>query len=150
MQIIAANTEVERSREIRGETELLTQLPGMFIGEVLGNKPIGTAQLRVAEITCRHTVGAACRTRTAQSNGAATGRIARTIGANLKAAGIGYGSIARHEKARRCPEPVIIFGRIQEIMAEAGLRCECEGGRNRIICVELNDIVLGLIDRIKT
>ena len=49
MQIIAADAEIERPAEIRSQPEFLAQLPGVFVGKILGDKPVAAAQLRIAE-----------------------------------------------------------------------------------------------------
>ena len=48
MKIVSANAEIERSAEIGGQPEILAQLPSMFIGQIFGDKPIGT-QLGIAK-----------------------------------------------------------------------------------------------------
>ncbi len=37
---VSTHAEIERATEIRGQTEFLAQLPGVFIGQILYNKPI--------------------------------------------------------------------------------------------------------------
>ena len=49
MEIVAPNAEVERSVEVGSHAELLTQLPRVLFGEILGEQPVTTAQLRISE-----------------------------------------------------------------------------------------------------
>ena len=49
MQIIAADAEIERAAEIRSNPEFLTELPGMFVVQILRDQSIAATQLRIAE-----------------------------------------------------------------------------------------------------
>ena len=48
MQIITADTEIERPAEIGCKAKFLTELPGMFVVQILRDEPVAAAQLRIA------------------------------------------------------------------------------------------------------
>lgn len=49
VQIIRAGAEIERAFEIRRQTEFLTDLPGMFGGQILHDEAVAAPKLRIAE-----------------------------------------------------------------------------------------------------
>jgi len=85
MQIVGADAEIEWPAEIRGQPELLAQLPGVFVGKILRDKPLAATKLRIAKDADRYAARAPRPWRARGARYAATNPIV----ANAPSAGIG-------------------------------------------------------------
>ena len=134
MKIVSTHAEIKWAAEIRGQTEFLAQLPGVFHIQIFSNDAVTAAQLGIAEYYCRgwNAVG---------SGGG--------IGNKSAALYTAYTAATQRpcEDTRRRVEAVVIFSGPQKILIVPRVRCERQRRIDVVHGIEFERVVLRPVGR---